>query len=525
MSAGWGNLLAAAVLMAAAAAATARVVWLDLKGAGAVGGTTIRVCHWQLEGGLREAFDRVAAAYEARHPGVDIVQMPVPGRVYATWIKTRQVGDDMPDLVQLGSADDQMLATYFTPLSDWVEQPNPYQEGTPFAGRPWREGFLDGLAGASGMATLQEPYSVAFSMHTTRMYVNLDRYRQLTGGEEPPRTWRAFAAVCRQAAGRAAAEGRHLTPVAGSRFTANVLFDQLMRCQTQRLTLDLDDRLVLRSERLAEQLVSGRLTMDAPGVRAGCALMRDAAAQMQTGFMGYDRDEAIFHFVTGRALFIPTGSWDYGSIVVQAPFRVGVFPTPLPDRADPDYGAGTAGAIAESADRITGNLHLSARCRHPEVAIDFLRFLTSVEGNRLFVATSRWMPGIAGVEPHPDTAAFAPVQDGHPAGLALAPIMWGAGEIFRVQSQHLHLLFSGAPDALDAYLAAMRRDLPAAARRNLEKDVAGARNAARKLDPALLALGVLGGEAGLRRAAAIGHVQVAREWMVERSQAVLEAAP
>jgi raffinose/stachyose/melibiose transport system substrate-binding protein len=519
----WG-VCAGIALMAAMAAATVRVAWLQLREAGAAGGVTVRICHWQLEGGVREAFDAIARAYEARHPGVRVVQMPVPGRVYATWLKTRQVGGDLPDLVQLGAADDETLASHFTPLTAWVEQPNPYQVGTPLEGRPWREGFLDGLAGANGMATLQEPYSVAYSAHTTRLYVNRDLYRRITGCDAPPADLAALVAVCGQAEAWARRTGVHLTPIAGSRFTANVLLEQLFRSQTQRRGLELDELRVLRAPgRPGDLLLDGRLTADEPAVRSGFAAMREAARFMQTGFLGYDRDEAIFHFVTGRALFIATGSWDYGSIVSQAPFAVSVLPTPLPSPGDPRFGAGVLGATAESADRISGNLHLSARCRHPEVAVDVLRFLTSTEGNRLFVAASRWMPGIVGVEPHPDTVAFRPVQEGYPAGFAFAPLMWGAGEVYRVQSQHLHLLFSGADDGLDRFLAAFTADLPAAAARDLAKDVAARRGAVRRLDPALVALGVLGDPIAQRRAAGLWQTQNQREWELARSAALSAA--
>lgn len=522
----WGA-VAAMLLITAMAAATVRVVWLQLRDRGVVGGITIRVCHWQLEGGFREAFDRIARIYEERHPGVRIVQMPVPGRVYGTWTKTRQVGGDLPDLVQLGGATDEVLASHFAPLTTWVEQPNPYQAGTPLAGRPWRESFLDGLAGASGMATLQEPYAIGYSAHTTRLYVNRDLYRRITGGDTPPADLAGLFAVCAQAESWARREGVHLTPIAGSRFTANVLLEQLFRSQTQRLGLELDELHALRpAGRPADLLLGGRLAVDAPEVRAGFAAMRETARFMQTGFMGYDRDEAIFHFVTGRALFIATGSWDYGSIVSQASFPVAIFPTPLPASSDPRFGAGVLGATAESADRVAGGLHLSARSRHPEVAIDFLRFLTSQEGNRIFVAESRWMPGIVGVEPHPDTAAFRPVQEGFPAGFAFAPLMWGSGEVYRVQSQHLHLLFGGAADRLDAFLAAFAADLPAAAARDLAKDVSAKRAAVRKLDPALVALGVLGDAGAQRRAAGLWQTQNQREWELVRSealQAVVEA--
>lgn len=497
---------------------TVRVVMAHVRGADLGGRTTIRIAHWQLEGGVREAFDAVALAYERMHPGVDIVQVPVPGKVYATWRKTRQVGGDVPDLIQMGFTDDQTLAAEFIPLTRWVEEPNPYQEGTPLAGRPWRESFLDGLAGASGMATMQEPYSVAYSAHTVRLYVNRELYLTINGSDRAPRNLKEFLAVCRQAETWAQAQGRSLSPIAGSRFTAHVLHEQFFATQTQILDRDLDDLGTLRSAGdLRNAWLDGRVDFNHAAIRQGYALVRELASHMAVGFMGHERDEAIFRFVTGEALFIPTGSWDYGSIVDQAPFPVGVFPLPLPTSGEGQFGDHVLGRRAESADRVAGNIHLASTCKHPEVAIDFLRFLTSQEGNGLFVSVSRWMPAIVGVEPHPDTRAFMPVQEGYPFGLLPAPLMYGSGEVYRIQSTHIHRLFAPSATALDDFLAAMNADAAAAMRRDLAKAIEGGIGSARKLDPALMALHHLGRPGDRERASGLWQTQNLREWDVHRN--------
>ena len=51
--------------------------------------TTIRFAHWQLESGIREAFDQLAADYMKLHPDVRVEQMPVPENIYANWLRTQ----------------------------------------------------------------------------------------------------------------------------------------------------------------------------------------------------------------------------------------------------------------------------------------------------------------------------------------------------------------------------------------------------------------------------------------------------
>src|SRR5690606_3549685 len=82
---------------------------------------TLRSAHWQLEGGLREAFDAVALRYMELNPQVRVEQIPIPERVYASWMRTQLVGQTAPDLIEFGqlSVDvmDELLARNFVPLT------------------------------------------------------------------------------------------------------------------------------------------------------------------------------------------------------------------------------------------------------------------------------------------------------------------------------------------------------------------------------------------------------------------------
>src|SRR5688572_4566704 len=99
------------------------------------GVTTLRIAHFYLEPGLREAFAAVAADYHRLNPRVQVEQVAVPERVFRSWINTQLLGGTAPDLVLLDGGVFGMdhFARYFLPLNQAVDRPNPYNAGTPLA--------------------------------------------------------------------------------------------------------------------------------------------------------------------------------------------------------------------------------------------------------------------------------------------------------------------------------------------------------------------------------------------------------
>jgi len=96
------------------------------------GRTVVRFTHWQIEPGVREAFAALEREYEKMNPDVNIIQVPIPGRVFVAWRKTQLIGESPPDLLQLGAKglDVTDIARFYTPLGEYVAEPNPYNKGT-----------------------------------------------------------------------------------------------------------------------------------------------------------------------------------------------------------------------------------------------------------------------------------------------------------------------------------------------------------------------------------------------------------
>ena len=192
------------------------------------GGIVVRVAHWQLEGGVREAFDAVARAYETLHPGVRVVQIPIPERIFPEWATTQLIGGTAPDLVEIGlnasgidSSTDERLVRYYEPLGRVLNAPNPYDADAPdLAALPWRDTFVDGLRSVYNPRLL-EFYSVPTTLTTVRVFYNQTLWRRLLGETPPPRTYEKFAEICHRAAAGGGPGGvPPVIPVAGSSYTA-----------------------------------------------------------------------------------------------------------------------------------------------------------------------------------------------------------------------------------------------------------------------------------------------------------------
>jgi ABC-type glycerol-3-phosphate transport system substrate-binding protein len=434
----------------------------------------IRFVHWQLEGGVRDAYDEVAREYMRANPGVRVEQMAIPERAFPSWVRTQLIGGTAPDLITINTAlGDEMVARFFTPLTELVNQPNPYNEGTPLAGQRWRETFVDNLSGSAYNQNLLEYYSIPTALFTVRVFYNRDLWREALGDVPEPSDYRAFLAICGQIESWAQTRNRPVSALSGSRYNAPFLMAQLFRSQTQRLSLEADlmRTMIPGPGELGVGYLRGRIGIDAPEMASGLELMRAVGLRMQGGFLQLGRDDATFRFAQGTALMMVTGSWDATSLRQQVPFELGIFTLPAPAADDPDFGRFTLGPASEGNVRAGSGFGLTRQSRHSEQALDFLRFLASYPGSRIFSERSGWLPAVRGIEPDERIAPFAPRIDGAPDGFDLSFRGLG-GEVDRIRDKHMHALLdrrhgievfqqlyaAEAPGAIRNSLDALRRN-------------------------------------------------------------------
>jgi hypothetical protein len=159
---------------------------------------------------------------------------------------------------------------------------------------------------------------------------------------------------------------------------------------------------------------------------------------------------------------IVAGSWDVKSLTEEAPFEVGIFPIPVPDRKDPEYGSFVMGPTSEAGAQIGAGFSLNHDSKHLDVAVDFLRFMTSYRASKIFSDVSFWLPSVVGVNPPERIRPFMPETRGYPGGLPSPTDTGDAGMLFE---QNYHLLFgTGSVEKFRAAVApgygkAMARDM------------------------------------------------------------------
>ncbi|MEK6795780.1 MAG: extracellular solute-binding protein, partial [Spirochaetota bacterium] len=396
---------------------------------------TVRIAHWQLEPGFRDGIDELAKEYRKIHPNVRVVQVGVPYSTYGQWFVTQMVGGAPPDLIQIGFVPYNLLISYylryFTPLTDHVTSPNPYNANNEFAGVALRETTKDGLK-AGYVPDIQEYMNIGITMHLTRMYYNKSLLKKLTGRTAPPSTFGEFIRVCEEIkrhtfvpGDRTNAPGTPYVPIANSDFHMKSIMERNFFDPITTKARDIIDFNHDCTVSTVEQYIgmkTGLISLDHPGYRAKFAMVSAVASNSVRGFIGLNRDDGIFMFIQQRAVFVPGWTADAPMVVEQGKdngFEVGVFDYPFPGPADKGLYENFAGPGFE--DVASGT---QFGCATPEkdperrrAAIDFLLFVMQKENNIALNAKVGWIPCVKGAPGTGVNAEVSPHADGVTPGI------------------------------------------------------------------------------------------------------------
>ena len=485
---------------------------------------TIRIAHWLLQSGVRESFDEAAADYHTLHPNVTVEQVAVPIRIWPSWLRTQLVGGTAPDLVGLRNAKQDTISRYFLPLTRYIEEPNPYNAGTPLEGVPWRHTFIDGLDSMRAlMPSTGEVPGVMLLLNTTRLFYNRTLLKKITGSDAPPADYAGLRALGEKIEDYNHRTGSRLVPIAGCGPYADYMFASLLPALTQKLTIELSpmQTLSMKTDDVATQFVRGKLSYRTPEMRASLSLLRDVSALLTPGYLQMQRDDALFSFLQGNAVMIYAGSWDYTVFARNEEFEVGITPMPFPSKNDPDYGRFVLGPSAESNSGADATFGITRNSPHPEIALDFLRFLTSQAVARKLAATTYRNSAIVGVELPAHARGLTALTEGAIPGFRPDfSAGFGGGNAAGVFQKNLYLLF-GAQGSVDAFVDAIETDLPGALRQDLRRRGVTDRRSVQELDTRLVmlltqpavALGVESSAVGVEPAGQVGQESVNAAWV------------
>lgn len=473
------------------------------------GRVKVRMAHWQIEYGPPDGIEAVIKRYEQLNPHVDVEQVLVPGPVYMQWLRTNLVGGTGTDIIEYGNflaGMQDVPARFFDPITAALEEPNPYNKGTALEGVAWRNTFVDGLFNEQILSPeVGQIYSVTMTQLTLRMFCNEDLLREIVGDDPHfrfPETFDELRGLFARTEAYAQRTGRELHTIAGARLNAEWVLDCILNFALLDLSLKLDQegQLVRYFRNFQMDYLRGKWNYAKPEVRAALELVRELTTQMRPGFLQLQRDAAVQEFMQGRALFVVTGTWDATSLRRLAKFPVGMYRFPQPDAHDPVSGRYYHGRTADASGLTSMALYLNNRSPRKPEAIDFLRFLTSVEGGQLFMEHSGWISSVRETKIPDELKPAYGAVDGYSVG---GGYMRTGGNTTQVFVANMYKLV-GPQGSVARFAEALDADMPAAQRADLQTEVRNLTHALRPQDAELLAVRALDrleapGDAATRR--------------------------
>jgi len=440
----------------------------------------LHIGHWLLHTGMREAFDATIEDYQRLHPEVRITQLPVPIRFYPAWSRTQLIGGTAADITGMLALNEELISRYYLPLTPWLDKPNPYNAGTSLAGVAWRDTFFDGLSGMRNMtATSGEISGIILQINSLRLYYNREMLIEITGSDTPPRDLADLKALAAKIDAYNQGSGKSIIPIAGCGPYAGFAFDRIVPSQTQRIALDHSPNRNLRVSplELATLILDGVFSYTkTPELHSSLELMREMSLLLTPGFMQLQRDEAIAAYIQQRSLMLIAGSWDYAALIDGVPFETRALPVLGPSTDDPQFGEFTLGQVAEPMG-IEGSMGIIRSSRHPEVALDFLHYLTSQRVSEKFSQISQRLSAILDTPVPSNLEQIKPQLNGEIPGFAIDFRSFSTGHSDHHFQRYIHKIIghkadvSGVTEHLDNELPRYLRDDIDAHLRHLRRDI------------------------------------------------------
>ena len=359
---------------------------------------TITFAHWQLEDGFRQGFDEAIKMFEEykakQGQQVKVLQSTVPVQGYLQWFMTQLVGGDPADVIELHWSFD-IRNQYFTPLSQYIGNPNPFNKGTPLEGIPWKDTYVDDMRGGLDQ-NYAEYYGAGIYIHTFRMYVNMDLLQKATGSRKLPKTLTEWLTICEKMREYGKKAGKPVIPVGVRGFDRGTL-GQLLGYYQSQLNADLNDILPefcddASTLDIFKALQERKLSKEKQ--LAAISIVAEIGKYFCDGFPSTDLEQTKFLFFAGKVGFFPEGTWNAFSMINNSPFEVEIIDVPVigPDHK---YSKFFAGRPSEQGAGVGGLFGIPKASKNFDLALEFLQFITSWKVNQAtMVEHCKWLAAV-----------------------------------------------------------------------------------------------------------------------------------
>lgn len=324
-------------------------------GKSANGKIEIEVASFQGGFGL-DFFENAAKEYEKTHPKVSIRVWGEP-RIWEK-LRPRFSQGDVPDLTWPGWGMDTwglVAENQVMPLDKFLDSKN--YEGT----KKWKDTYIPALLEKGKLNG--HYYILPFNNNVFGWWYNVDMFKQ--HGWQPPKTYEELLVLCEKIkkAGIAPITYQGKYP---SYMLRGFLFPWAISAGGYQVFRD------------AENLKPG--AWNSPAFLKAAQMVKELKDKgyFQEGAMGMDHTGSQMEFVLGRAAMIPCGTWLRSEMKKQMPpdFHMAFINPPV--------------LAAGKGDKTATSLSIEywiipAKSKHPEIAADFFKYMTSLAKTKQFV--------------------------------------------------------------------------------------------------------------------------------------------
>ncbi|WP_429793456.1 ABC transporter substrate-binding protein [Brevibacillus borstelensis] len=311
---------------------------------------------WRTED--KEAYNKIIAEFEAKHPNIKVKFKPFKSTEYNTILTNTLTSGTGVDILQLRpyqGATSIADAGYLMPIDDLKGVSD-----IPKA-------YLDAARGSDGKV-----YGVPLSINSAVIFYNKKLFEE--NGLEAPQTWDEFIQVCN------ALKAKGIIPIAQSGKAAYLL----------SITHSVFAPSSIGGNEYIEKMLKGEVNFKDPAFIDSIKKMKELEQYFPQDFIALDDKDVQAMFYTGKAAMYINGSYRLETFEKQNPdMPLDIIPSLAKEK----------GGDTPIVNWVDGSYGIFKSTKHPEEAKIFMEFLASKEFGQLFSDELNRFSAIPGVEP------------------------------------------------------------------------------------------------------------------------------